>query len=100
MYVQSNWLGKRKKCMERCPRGSRKNARGELPEKGSIMPDVCEKCQKEHLSKGVLLINPNNGRFIVLKDEAFKRIFNAEMPPKKIAFTDDELLDKFMGAEQ
>lgn len=79
---------------------ARKNARGELPEKGSIMPEVCDKCKKKYLSKGVLLINPNNGRLVVLKDEAFKNIFSEPIPDKKIAFTDDELLDKLQGGEQ
>ena len=77
---------------------ARRDARGELPEKGSIMPQVCDECKGKYLDKGVLLINPDNGNFVVLKDEAFKRIFNEEIPPQKIAFTDDELLDKFQVA--
>lgn len=73
---------------------ARKNAKGELPEKDSILPQVCDKCRAKYLSKGVLLINPDNGRLVVIKDEAFNRLFNEPTPPKKIAFTDDELLNK------
>jgi hypothetical protein len=73
---------------------ARKNAKAELPKKNSILPKVCEACREKYLTKGVLLINPNNGRLVVLKDEAFSRIFKDPIPERKIAFTDDELLDK------
>lgn len=55
---------------------------------------VCDKCKKKYLTKGVLLINPKNCSLIVLKDEAFKAIMNVPIPEKKIAFCDQELLDK------
>ena len=67
-----------------------------LPEKGSILPEVCSKCKEKYLKEGILLINPNNGRLVVLKEDAFKRIFsNTSIPPKRIAFAEDAVLDKF-----
>ena len=87
-------------CQEEVIIMARKNSRGELPPEGSTLPQVCEKCKKKYLSDGVLLINPNNGRLVVLKIEAFKRIFNTEVPEHNIAFTDDEVLNKLNGVEQ
>ena len=71
--------------------------KAKMPENGSILPQVCDECREKYLTKGVLLINPNNGRLIVIKDEAFKRVFSGEMPEGKIAFTDDKVLDTLMG---
>lgn len=59
-----------------------------------IPTEVCDKCKEKYLKNGVMLINPNSGKLVVLKDSAFKRMFNKPLPSKKIAFTDDELLDK------
>ena len=76
---------------------AKKNIRQDLPKQGEILPEVCKECRAKYLTKGVLLINPNNGRFVVLKDEAFQKVFNVDVPEGKIAFTDDELLDKLQG---
>ena len=76
---------------------ARRDAKGELPKKGSILPRVCDDCQKKYLTKGVLLINPDNGRLVVIKDSAFKKIFDAKIPPRKVAFTDDIVLNRIMG---
>lgn len=67
--------------------------KAKLPEEGSILPKVCDDCKDKYLSKGVLLINPENGRLVVLKDEAFNRIFDKPIPKGKIAFTDNKVLD-------
>lgn len=55
---------------------------------------VCEKCTEKYLKEGVLLINPKNCNLVVLRDEAFEATMNVPIPPKKIAFCDQELLDK------
>lgn len=54
----------------------------------------CEQCQKEYLSKGTMLIEHGTGRFIIVKDEAFSRMFNREVPKKKIAFVEEGIFDK------
>lgn len=64
----------------------------------TVTPNPCDKCKEKYLKKGVMLINPQNGRLAVIKTSAFKRIFNAKVPTKKIAYTDDEVLDK-LGVE-
>jgi len=82
---------------------ARKNAVGELPEKGSILPQVCEECSNKYLATGVLLCNPHNGNFVVIKDELFKRIFDEKtpIPPKRIAWTEQEVLDNiFRNAKE
>lgn len=41
--------------------------------------------------------NPNNpwrtGELVFLREEAFKKMFNVELPPKKIAFVDKEVVN-------
>ena len=54
----------------------------------------CDKCKEKYLKHGVLIINPETGRLVVLKDSAFKRIMNIPIPPKKICFAHDDVLDK------
>lgn len=56
---------------------------------------VCEKCREKYLKHGVMLVNMNSARLVVIKDEAFKRLFNKPIPKGKIVATDDEVLDKF-----
>lgn len=75
---------------------ARKDSKKKLPPKGSLLPEVCEKCRKKYLSVGVLLINPKNGKFAVIKDEAFTKMFNIPIPKNKISFTDDKVLTKLM----
>ena len=90
---------------------ARRDARGELPPKDSILPQVCEECEKKYLKEGILMINPNNGRLAVLKEAAFRKMFGkrkrdakgrfmkgqdetfVQTLKKRIAFTDDKLLD-------
>lgn len=55
---------------------------------------VCDDCQKKYLSKGVMVINPETGRLVVLKDSAFKKLMNIPIPVKKICFAHDDVLDR------
>lgn len=64
-----------------------------LPKQNSILPQVCDECREKYLSQGVLLINPDNCNFVVVKDEAFSRIFDSSVPKGKIAFTEQKVLD-------
>lgn len=59
---------------------------------------VCDECKEKYLSVGVMLINPENGKLSVIKDEAFKRIFNKPIPSGKIAFADDEVLNMLQAS--
>lgn len=72
---------------------AKKDMKQKLPEKDSILPKVCEKCAKKYLEKGTLLINPDNGKLVVIKDEAFKGLFNENPPKGKIAFTNDTVVN-------
>jgi len=54
----------------------------------------CEKCSKKYLSRGVMLINPENGNLTVIKDSAFKRIFDRQTPEQKIAFCEQKVLER------
>jgi hypothetical protein len=59
----------------------------------STPASLCDKCRKKYLTHGVMMINPQSGDLVVLKDSAFKRIFDKPLPPKKIAFCDQEVID-------
>ena len=57
--------------------------------------NVCDDCRKKYLSKGVMIINPETCRLVVLKDSAFKKVMpNYAIPAKKILFAHDDVLDK------
>jgi hypothetical protein len=56
--------------------------------------NVCDDCRKKYLTKGVMIINPETCRLIVLKDSAFKKVMNCLIPKNKIAFAHDDVLDK------
>jgi hypothetical protein len=72
-----------------------------LPPNGCVLPRVCEECRKKYLSEGILLICLETGSFAVLKDEAFKRLFDRELPHMRVARTDDAVIKKIiqMGKE-
>lgn len=58
---------------------------------------VCDACKKKYLNKGVMLINPETGSLVVIKDEAYKRIVNKPIPKSKIAFAEETVLMKLLG---
>lgn len=65
-----------------------------MPENNSIMPKVCDECTKKYLSEGILLINPDNGALVVIKDSLFLKIFeNTSIPDCRICFTEQNVLD-------
>lgn len=63
----------------------------------STPSSVCEKCRKKYLKTGVLLINPDSGGLVVLKESAFKRIFDVPVPAKRIAFCEEEVLKRLQS---
>jgi hypothetical protein len=54
----------------------------------------CDKCKEKYLKNGVMLFCFESGDLVVLKDEAFKGMFERELPPKKIAFCEQGVIDK------
>lgn len=79
---------------------AKKNSKHPLPPKGSILPQVCDECREKYLKQGVLLVNPDNGRLVVIKDEAFNKMFDQPIPEGKIAYTDDQVLDKIFDSQK
>jgi hypothetical protein len=47
---------------------------------------TCADCKDKYLKEGVLIINPETGSFVVLKEEGFKRRFNIPIPTQRIVF--------------
>lgn len=69
--------------------------------------EPCDKCKEKYLSVGVLLVESSDGTmkgvtngFHVLKDEAFERLFDTELPKHKIAFVDPEVFNLLMESSQ
>lgn len=55
---------------------------------------LCDKCKETYLKKGVMMVNPETGSLVVIKDSAYKRIFDKNLPKEKIAFADEELITR------
>ena len=60
----------------------------------TMTPMPCEKCKKQYLENGVMLINPQTCSLVVIRNEVFKNLFEAEIPDKKIAFCEQGVIDK------
>lgn len=78
----------------------------EAPRRSVYNKEPCDKC-KSYMKRGIILISVRNnetdmnnpyrtGGFVVVKDEAVKKIFGPESPALKIraAFVEDEVWDK------
>lgn len=66
--------------------------------------EPCDECRKEYLevNDGVLLAEAGRdkkptGRVIVIKREAFQRVFNVPVPVHRIAWVEDEAFVKLIG---
>lgn len=84
--------------------------KGEAPMHMVISIEPCDECKKKYLSIGVLLVEATNeyrplrgrasklipvptGSCKVIKDEAFKRMFNIEIPKKKICLVESDVFE-------
>lgn len=56
-------------------------------------PHVCPECKEKYLQEGVLLIAPESDRIVVVKDEAFNRMFNIPIPKEKTCFVEEAVMD-------
>ena len=59
----------------------------------TVTPEPCAACREKYLSDGVLLLAPATGGIVVLKDEAFERIFSQKVPAGKVALCDAEVIN-------
>ena len=59
----------------------------------------CDKCREKYLKEGVLLINPETCSLVILKNEAFKRMFNTVIPKGKICFAEEGIIQGLMQAQ-
>lgn len=60
----------------------------------------CDKCRETYLKEGVLLINPETCSLVVLKDDAFQRIFEKKIPKGKICFAEEGVIAGLMKAQR
>jgi len=69
-------------------------------EKRTINPrNTCNKCREIYLKEGVLIINPETVSLVVLKEEAFSRLFNIPIPNGKIVFTHEDVIQQLNKEE-
>jgi hypothetical protein len=84
--------------------------KGQAPMHMVTSIEPCDACREKFLTEGTMLMEATEdwshskmgkprreptGKFVILKDEAFCRIFNQEKPPtNKIAFCEEGLLKK------
>lgn len=79
----------------------------EAPMKMVLDIKPCDKCTDKYLKEGVLLVEADRqygkngkpkmtptGKFAIIKDQAFNRIFNCALPPQKIAYMEIGVLEK------
>lgn len=67
----------------------------------SIEP--CEKCREKYLKEGVMLVHigDNDYDLLVIRDEAFKGLFDSTpIPEEKIARCDKEVISKLKSWEE
>lgn len=58
--------------------------------------EPCKDCREKYLNSGIMLVEVEDNKYkaIVIKEEAFKRIFSADIPPRRIAMVERGLLNK------
>lgn len=77
--------------------------KGEAPKNMLLDIEPCDTCREQYLKNGVLLVesesekgNPT-GNITVIKDSAFKRIFDTALPKGKIAKVEIGVLQKLQA---
>lgn len=78
--------------------------KGEAPLKTVLNLEPCMACENNYTSKGVFLLESLDsknftGRFVCITDESFKKIFNIDIPEKKIAFVEPKVFINFIEKE-
>jgi len=70
-------------------------------EKRTINPrNTCKDCKETYLKNGVLIINPETVSLVVLKEEAFSRLFNIPIPNGKIVFAHEDVIQQLTKEAQ
>ena len=62
--------------------------------------EPCEKCKQKYLKEGILLINPETGSLVVLKESAYKRVFNVPVPKGRVVFAEEKVLEVLRKGEK
>jgi len=76
--------------------------------RNNIIPGrVCEECGGKYLSEGILIMNPDTGSLVVVKDEALHSIMNGSAESEALyqravksrrAFATEKIVQMFIGA--
>ena len=86
--------------------------KGEAPMHMVIGVEPCGECREKYLKEGVMLVEANmevnrrgkpnykpTGKLLIVKESAFKHVFNVEVPQRHIAFVEVGVLDKITEQE-
>ena len=72
------------------------SSRPKPEESGKIVrSESCHSCETS--PDRALIMAPKTGRVAVIKNEAFLNLFNMELPPKKIAFCEEAVMDHLLA---
>jgi len=55
---------------------------------------VCEICKEEFLKDGVCIISEDHSRHIIITDDAFRRLFEIEIPRDRVMYIDKDTIDE------
>jgi hypothetical protein len=73
--------------------------------------EPCKTCRDGYLARGVMLVEMKEqkvygkehkvptGKIVVITEKAFKRIFNAPVPERRIAMVEEGLIEKLQGEQ-
>jgi mRNA-degrading endonuclease RelE of RelBE toxin-antitoxin system len=81
--------------------------KGEAPMHMVVGVEPCAECREKYLKEGVMLVEANmeirrsgkpdykpTGNLMIIKESAFRRIFNVDVPQRHIAFVEVGVLSK------
>lgn len=72
----------------------------EAPHKMVTSLEPCDACKEKYLKNGVMLVRDKTHALMVIKEEAFKRIFkDHKIPAQRIAVLEGALFDHIMGSQ-
>lgn len=73
--------------------------KGQAPMKMVTSLEPCDTCKEQYLKDGIMLVEASErrvptGRVVVIKEEAFTKVFNTPTPPKRICMVEQGVFEK------
>ncbi len=84
--------------------------KGEAPKNMVVGIIPCDECKEKYLKNGVMLVEAEKkygnkmpditGKYVVIKNSAFVRLFNQQVPKEKIGLVEVGFLDKIIKKDE